>query len=77
MNLSELEAAMAAKDLQAVTIAYVTTRGEWQASFRPRGGGGWRIWTGVTVEEAVAGALGQFRAPVRSVSDSSEDDVFA
>jgi hypothetical protein len=73
MNLSELEAAMSAKDLQAVTIAYVSSRGEWQASFRPRGGGGWRIWTSATIEEAAMGALGQFPKPV--VSDST--DVFA
>jgi predicted TIM-barrel enzyme len=73
MNLTELEAAMTARNLQAVTIAYVTTRGEWQASLRPRGGDGWRIDMGATVEEAVAGALAQFRAPV--VSDSSADEV--
>jgi hypothetical protein len=71
MNLSDLEVAMTARDLQAVTIAYVSARGEWQASFRPRGGDGWRIELGATVEAAVTGALGQFRAP--AVSDESED----
>lgn len=71
MTIADLEAAMTARDMQALTLAYVSARGEWQASLRPRGGDGWRIATGTTIEEAVSRALG---VPVRSAA--VEEDVF-
>ena len=73
MTLDELETAMQPLDLQALTIAYVSARGEWQASLRPWSGTGWRIATATTIEEAVTRALGPFPRPV--VSDSSSDEV--
>lgn len=71
MTLSDLEAAMTARDMQALTIAYVSARGEWQASLRPRGGDGWRIATGATIAEAIARVVG---VPARSAA--VEEDVF-
>ena len=69
MTIDDIQAEMTAHDMQALTVAYVTLRGEWQASLRPRGGDGWRIATGATIAEAVARALG-----VAVVS--AEEDVF-
>ena len=69
MTIDDLEIAMWARDMQALTVAFVSARGDWQASLRPRGGDGWRIATGATIAEAVARALG-----VAVVS--AEEDVF-
>ena len=68
-TLADLEAAMTARNMQALTVAYVTLRGEWQASLRPRGGDGWRIATGATIAEAVARLLG-------GSAPAPEEDVF-
>lgn len=70
MTLDDLAAAMQAANMQALSLSPTQhPPGSWQASACTRGGKGWQIEKGATLEEAVAKALGKQPAakPVEDV----------